>query len=547
VKTPPNTKSLHRTLSIYFWANGIASVILSLLELALAYSIQMMLIAFKLIDTAQHDSFLSRFLGPISLSTICYLLLGIALIRFIFESIIVYTNTALFEETVFLLRSKLIPSMLFSTFFPASKANHYNGTLFMYASLYLSYLLQFSSLFVLCASMILFMALINYKLTLLSLFLISLIGLITKNASARVRAWTNTLPAMNQKINEYIQKISSNFILIQLLQTQRKEKKTLSQQTHSILRHNRRASLINSLNVSSTSFLGIFIIVAIIYFSQRTFDDDLINIIPFLYFFMRLVQFLSPLVLNFASMSQRKQDYIEANNFYTSSNIVYSDQPSDLPSAQTIPTIEVKDLSFQYPNTDKALFSNMNVELKPGESLGIHGKSGSGKSTLIHILLNLEENFQGSITYDGIPIKDYFNKNKLNIGYVGANSFLFEGTIRDNVLYGNSEVIQDEDILKVFHNLHLSDIVSHSADLDKQIREDASNYSMGQKQRICIARALLNCPQLLILDEYTSNLDQETEESIVSIIKNLADPKPTIIGVSHRVAAIDFMKKKVFL
>ena len=188
----------------------------------------------------------------------------------------------------------------------------------------------------------------------------------------------------------------------------------------------------------------------------------------------------------------------------------------------------------------KNIFTNVNLEIKKGELLGIFGKSGSGKSTLIDLISGLIHPTSGQIIYDeNFPILDDIRDWQSHIAYVSQNSFLVDDTIKNNIAFGIEE--NNIDLIRLKRALQESDLLDHVSSLPQGIEtlvgENGIKLSGGQRQRICIARYLYFNRDILIFDESTSSLDVETEKKIVNTIKKIKGEK-TIIIVSHRLSAL---------
>lgn len=204
--------------------------------------------------------------------------------------------------------------------------------------------------------------------------------------------------------------------------------------------------------------------------------------------------------------------------------------------------IKFKDIGFSYSSGDKFekefSLKNINFEINLGKFYGIKGRSGVGKTTIIQILLGLLKPTSGSIILDDNEFKFLDPKNwEGQIAYVPQDSNLFTGTIIDN-LYFFSENRDLKEVDYIIDNLDLREYIDSLEDgLNSKINNLATNLSGGQKQRIAIARAILSKPEILILDESTSNLDIQTELKIIDFIRKYMKNK-TIISIAHRPNAI---------
>jgi len=210
--------------------------------------------------------------------------------------------------------------------------------------------------------------------------------------------------------------------------------------------------------------------------------------------------------------------------------------PRDLPEHGGL---SVNHLSFTYPSrADQEVLCDVSFELNRGEMVALVGPSGAGKSTLFDLLLRFYDPLAGSITLNGIDLKDLRLADVRNrIGFVPQDPALFAGTIRDNVLYGDTEAME-VDVARALQLAHAQEFVAALPDgLDTVIGESGVGLSGGQKQRLAIARALLPRPQILLLDEATSALDARSEEHIRQSIFELKG-QCSILVIAHRLSTV---------
>lgn len=214
-----------------------------------------------------------------------------------------------------------------------------------------------------------------------------------------------------------------------------------------------------------------------------------------------------------------------------------TDEEEKLPVKRTI---ELKNITYAYPNTDKLIFNHADMTIPIGASVGIVGTSGAGKSTMVDVLLGLLEVKEGAIYADGLDVKQNYRKWLKNIGYIPQMIFMLDDTIRSNVAFGVPlDKIDEERIWEVLREAQLDEFVrSLPEGLDTGIGERGIRLSGGQRQRIGIARALYHDPEVLVLDEATSALDNDTEKAIMDSINRLHGRK-TLIIIAHRLQTIE--------
>ena len=194
--------------------------------------------------------------------------------------------------------------------------------------------------------------------------------------------------------------------------------------------------------------------------------------------------------------------------------------------------ITFKDVSFAY-NKDKTILKNINMTIKEKSFVSIVGVSGSGKSTIAGLISLKNENYKGSIKIGDIEL-DTINKDDLykKIVVVDHNSYLFEGTVYDNLKMAGNAITENQ-MNEALKKVELYDFLQTENGLNTIIMEKAANLSGGQRQRLALARAILFNADIYIFDEATSNVDVESEESIMQIIRDIAKEK-TVILISHR-------------
>lgn len=199
--------------------------------------------------------------------------------------------------------------------------------------------------------------------------------------------------------------------------------------------------------------------------------------------------------------------------------------------------VEFKDVSFGY-NDDNIVLHDISFKVEEGKSLAIVGATGSGKTTIVNLLTRFYEITQGSITIDGVDIRDYSRDSlRKNFGIVLQDTYLFSGTIKENIMYGKEDATNLE-IISAAKIANAHKFISRlSEGYDTVLSEGGSNLSAGQKQLLSIARAVLSNPSILILDEATSNVDTRTELRIQQAMLNLMKGRTSFI-IAHRLSTI---------
>lgn len=300
--------------------------------------------------------------------------------------------------------------------------------------------------------------------------------------------------------------------------------------------------------IEGVCVVGMLIVVSIMLYSGK----DATKLIPQLAVFAMAAFRLLPSV-------NRMNNYMNAIIFYKPSiSLIYNDliqtqidNKTDIKFEKkkydhknkdinkTEKSIKISNISFKYPNTDKYVLKDVTFEIPIGKSTAFIGPSGAGKTTMADIILGLIKPETGEILADNLNIHINPLEWSQKLGYIPQTIYLSDDTIRNNIAFGvESKIIDDKAIWNALEQAQLKEFVENQPNkLYTHIGERGVRLSGGQRQRIGIARALYHNPEILILDEATSSLDNETEEAVMEAIDNLQGKK-TMIIIAHRLTTI---------
>jgi ATP-binding cassette subfamily C protein len=224
-------------------------------------------------------------------------------------------------------------------------------------------------------------------------------------------------------------------------------------------------------------------------------------------------------------------------------NLGVPSRPPAEPATEAGPveSVELRGVSFRYPDTDSDTLSDVELTLRRGDRVGFVGASGCGKTTAVDVMLGLLEPEAGSVLVDGEDIADEGVRRgwQRKIGYIAQPTYIMDETIRTNIAFGvRPDEIDDDTVWRALRAAQLDDFVADLPDgLATRLGEGGARLSGGQRQRIGIARALYHDPQVIILDEATSALDNETDRGVRRAIEALGEDKILVV-ISHRPATI---------
>lgn len=303
-------------------------------------------------------------------------------------------------------------------------------------------------------------------------------------------------------------------------------------------------SFISRPTMETMCICGLLITVVV---KMMWFQEDIANFIPALSVFAiaafrmlpsfnRISGYLSAIMFNKPAVDVLYGDLKEIDNLKTDIKTKEKDQVAIQKLSQGI---DVKDISFQYPNADKQVIRNLSIHIEPNTSVALVGASGAGKSTLADIILGVLEPQTGTIEVEGIDIKKNLNSWHQCLGYIPQTIYLMDDTIRANIAFGlDKNQISEKALWKAIKEAQLEPFIkSLPKGLDTIVGDRGVKLSGGQRQRIGIARALYSQPTVLILDEATSALDNETEREVMDAIDGLKGTR-TLIIIAHRLTTI---------
>jgi ATP-binding cassette subfamily B protein AbcA/BmrA len=370
------------------------------------------------------------------------------------------------------------------------------------------------------------------KEMLIGVFMLFLLGLPLKHISRRINNTGKELIKNFTSVNEALLLGLKNNFLIKIYGLADIENEKGVKHLEKYEKNYLSYGLSDALTSSFPLISGIFIISVLTLVGSQYFNTSGIKLMTFFYVFIRFAQAISNTI---RIGSKVRLNFESFKKLYHWSIIEDKTIPTNF-SSKSIQlnknlVIKAKNLAFKYD--ENFIFKNINFELSTKDILLIKGGSGSGKSTLLNVITGLYLPTEGSISFN--DLNNVPNNISEFIGYVGPNPYIIPGTIKENLIYGLQGTKTDDEYWQALSSAKIEDVIKVMPNqLDEKL-SDTAELSTGQQQRLSIARAILRQPKLLILDEATSNLDHNTEDSIVQSLKALSSDM-TVIVVSHREA-----------
>ena len=395
---------------------------------------------------------------------------------------------------------------------------------------------------------------ISVQLTLIATFFLALIGFITKVFDKRSASLAREVTDQLEQTNRMMVNNIKNLLLVKIYGTQEKERKSIKSKLSYVLDQVLGYQKLVYLRSIMPQVLGIILIcfLSVLALEKNWIESALI--LTYFYLFTRGVQGFSE-ALRLSSTIKFHMPNTERmakwwvhnahDGFFAEKQV--ENNHKEFPRDSLIGW-KLDDVSFGFSPNSKNVIKKYSLEIKAGETVVMTGDSGSGKSTLISILLGLYEPNQGTVDLvinDNLfPLKGIKQQLLNSVGYVGSESFLIEGTILDNLLYGLNHQPTEEEISQALEDAGCSFVFQFDMTIQHKLTEQGQGLSAGQKQRICFARALLRKPSVLVLDEATANLDSESERKFIQTLIRLKD-KMTIVAVTHREALLGIADKVI--
>ena len=545
----------------------LASLALSVIEYSVAIFLMVFLFTLGFVDFSSLPGWLPFDVRTLSPFTIWIFLFLIMALRGGLQIINYQSRILLTERTQSRLRL-VLGYMIFmkqgTTQLSLSKVNLYFGEFFPKAISFIFHFTIMSSFLVQSLMISAGMFYFARGETLVGLGGLAIMGVFVLMLNRYTHRTAKRVPRAAEALERTKVRVIRNWLLIKILRTEYDEYKRYATSVLQYYRHKCMAYLIANSGTSIIPMLGVIVIAVIVFANAQFFNTPGVDLVAFLYLFFRFQQMMAQGSAMMGDLFTCRVQFRESIQLI--SRIPRVDlhtafrpakgldlisgridlghvRPSDNrrgavdgpPKVATHPpSIKVIDVTFTWPETGVPVLKNFNLIIPQGSQAGLIGPNGSGKSTLLAIITGVLKPDAGCVRIDDITDGEYLQRHSDCVSYVGPEPFLIEGTIRQNLTYGCSTGLSDEQLLEALDQVYLGDfIASLKEGLGYAIDENGAGLSSGQKQRLTIARALLRRPKLLILDEPTANIDKQTETLLTTALSTFKGRCTTLI-VSHK-------------
>ncbi|NEN85868.1 ABC transporter ATP-binding protein [Paenibacillus elgii] len=397
------------------------------------------------------------------------------------------------------------------------------------------------AVFLIVVSVVAMTSSVNLWLTLLTMLPLPLLSLLAYRFNKRIMQQSKDMQSAISDLTSRVQEFTAGIRVVKAFVQEKAERELFTQDNRRAVEMNRRYVRSNSLfGALSAGIVGFSFLVSVVLGGIMVLKD-IITLGEFVAFNTYLSLLMGPIeslgrVVNLLQRGKASELRL-LEIFNTQPDVV--DDVIAKPEIQTIGgEIEIRDLTFSYPEAKRPSLRNVSLKVSKGSSLAIVGRVGSGKSTLVHLLVRLYNPPKGTVFIDGHDIHEIpLRTLRGQIGIVPQDQFLFSSTIRDNIgfdpkPYSDDQVVEAAKIAQVYEN-----IVEFPNQFDTALGERGISLSGGQRQRVSIARAVIKKPSVLIFDDSLSAVDTITEDLILEGLKSVMNRRTTII-IGHRISSV---------
>lgn len=401
---------------------------------------------------------------------------------------------------------------------------------------------------VMIVAVVVALALISWKLTLVSLILAPLFIWASFYMSNKIRVILREQKQKLSTMNAFIAENLNGIKVVQLYNRVRRNRDRFADLSTDYRDTNMRSIKAYALMQPIMNMFNAVTITSALYFGGMLSAENSIAIGALVAFLMNIQDFIPPL-------REILEKYQQFQNSLTSAERIFTlmDEPVEHELESTLKPeglrgeLEIRNLNFRYEEQLPLVLKNINLRIRAGESIALVGRTGSGKSTFISLLQRFYDAPEKTVFVDGLPLENIRREDiRHHVGVVQQDNFIFRGTVRDNIGLGDPRISPEQIHMACAKTDYLALLERTGRSLESPVAERGSNLSVGERQLIAFARILAFNPDILILDEATANIDSESEHIIQEATKEITKGRTSII-IAHRLSTIEQCNRIVVL
>ncbi|WP_252274986.1 lipid A export permease/ATP-binding protein MsbA [Pseudomonas subflava] len=378
----------------------------------------------------------------------------------------------------------------------------------------------------------------NWKLTMVMVAILPLIALMVKSASKKFRSQSRKIQSAMGELTHVSSETIQNYRVVRSFGGERYERERFREASEDSTRKQLRMTRTSAIYTPTLQLVNYaamaFLMFLVLFLRGDASVGDLVAYITAAGLLPKPIRQLSEV------SSTIQKGLAGAESIFEQLDETPEPDSGTVEKGDVRGTLEVRNLSFVYPGTEKVVLQDISFSVEPGQMVALVGRSGSGKSTLANLIPRFYQHTDGQILLDGTPVEDYRAENlRKHIALVTQQVSLFNDTVRNNIAYGDLRDLPREAIEQAAQSAYASEFIDRLPQgFDTVVGENGVMLSGGQRQRLAIARALLKSAPLLILDEATSALDTESERYIQSALDTVMEGRTTLV-IAHRLSTIE--------
>lgn len=378
----------------------------------------------------------------------------------------------------------------------------------------------------------------NWKLTMVMVAILPLIALMVKSASKKFRSQSRKIQGAMGELTHVSSETIQNYRVVRSFGGERYERERFLEASEDSTRKQLRMTRTGAIYTPSLQFVNYaamaFLMFLVLFLRGDASVGDLVAYITAAGLLPKPIRQLSEV------SSTIQKGLAGAESIFEQLDETPEPDTGTVEKERVRGALEVSNLSFVYPGTEKAVLQDISFSVEPGQMVALVGRSGSGKSTLANLIPRFYQHDKGQILLDGTPIEAYRIENlRQHIALVTQQVSLFNDTVLNNIAYGDLRHLPRERVEEAARSAYASEFIERLPQgFDTVVGENGVMLSGGQRQRLAIARALLKSAPLLILDEATSALDTESERYIQSALDKVMEGRTTLV-IAHRLSTIE--------